>query len=201
MQPSTVNGTEIGAQELRNVIFLRYGLEPPDLLTHYYGCQDKFSISHVLERKKGGLVTARHKELCDGVSDLSGKSSTPSHVRDDPLIYSSRAVKRTEAAPDGAGGNTNNAEVQPPEVTEQKGDLLIRDLWQQGTDSVHDMRVVNIEAPTHRTKDPVKCLHEAEREKNGCTWRLASSSAGTYPPLSPRWMDCWEWRRLQPSKG
>ena len=33
-----------------------------------------------------------------------------------------------------------------PEVTEQKGDLLIRDLWQQGTDSVHNMRVVNTNA-------------------------------------------------------
>ena len=53
--------------------------------------------------------------------------------------------------------------VQPPEVTEHKGDLLIRDLWKQGTDSVNNMRVVNTDAPTHRTKDPVRCLHEAER--------------------------------------
>ena len=29
VQPSTVNGTELGAQELRDAIFLRYGLEPP----------------------------------------------------------------------------------------------------------------------------------------------------------------------------
>ena len=62
-----------------------------------------------------------------------------------------------------AGRNSNNAVVQPPEFTEQNGGLLIRDLWQQGTDSVHDMRVVNTDAPTHRMKDPVKCLHEAER--------------------------------------
>ena len=33
-----------------------------------------------------------------------------------------------------------------PEVTEQKGELLIRDLWKQGTDNVHDMRVVNTDA-------------------------------------------------------
>ena len=54
----------------------------------------------------------------------------------------------------------------PPEVTEQKGDLLIRDLWQQDTDSVHDMRVVNTDALLHRLKDPYRCLHEAERGKN-----------------------------------
>ena len=29
--PSTVNGTELGAQEWRDALFLRYGLDPPDL--------------------------------------------------------------------------------------------------------------------------------------------------------------------------
>ena len=141
---------------------------------------------------------ARHNELRDRVADLAGKPFTPSHVRNDPLIYSSRAVKRTKATPAGAGGNTNHAVVQPPEVTEKKGNLFIRDLWQQGTDSVHDMRVVNTDTPTHRTKDPERCLHAAERGKIGCTWRLASSSAGTSTPLLPWWMECWGWRRRQP---
>ena len=72
-------------------------------------------------------------------------------------------MKRTKATPAGAGGNSNNSVVQPPEVTEQKGDLLIRDLWQQGTDGDNDMRVVNTDALMHRTKDPKRCLHEAER--------------------------------------
>ena len=38
--------------------------------------------------QKGGLVTARHNELRDGLADLAGKAFNPSHVRDDPLIYS-----------------------------------------------------------------------------------------------------------------
>ena len=71
-------------------------------------------ISHALDCKKGGLVTARHNELRDGVSDLAGKALTPSHVRDDPLIYSGRAVKRTKAAPAGAGGISNYLEVHLP---------------------------------------------------------------------------------------
>ena len=45
---------------------------------------------------------ARHNELRDGVSDLTGKAYTPSHVRDNPLIYSGRAVKRTKATPAGS---------------------------------------------------------------------------------------------------
>ena len=110
------------------------------------GCQAKFFISHALDFKKGSLVTARHNELCDGVADLAGKSFTPSHVRDDPLICSGRALKRTKAAPDRTGVTSTQSEVQPPEVTEQKGDLFIWDLLQKGTDSVHDMRVVNTDA-------------------------------------------------------
>ena len=62
-------------------------------------------------------------------------------------------MKRTMAAPSGAGGTSKHAEVQQPEVTEQKGDLLIRKLWQKGTDSVHDIRVVYTDTLTHRTKD------------------------------------------------
>ena len=165
MQPSTVNGTELGAQEWHDALFLRYGLENPDLPKNCDGCQAKFLISHDLDYKKGGLITARHNELHDGVAELAGKAFTPSHVRNNPLIYSGHAVKRKKAAPARASGTSNNAIVQPPEVTEQKGNLLICDLWQQGINSVHDMRVVNTDAFTHRAKDPAKCLHEAERKK------------------------------------
>ena len=86
-------------------------------------------------------------------------------MRDDPLIYSGRAVKRTKAAPAGTNRDSSPTTAQLPEVTEQKGGLLIRDLWQQGTHSVHDMCVVNTDAPTHQKKDPEKCLHEAEQRK------------------------------------
>ena len=85
--PSTVNGTELGAQEWRDALFLWYGLKPPDLPTNCNGCEARFTISHTLNCKKGGLVTARHNELREGVADLAGKAFTPAHVRDDPLIY------------------------------------------------------------------------------------------------------------------
>ena len=38
------------------------------------------------------------------------------------------------------------------EAMEQKGNLLIRDLWENGTDSVNDMRVVNTDAKSHSLK-------------------------------------------------
>ena len=51
------------------------------------------------------------------------------------------------------------------ESTEQKGNLLIRELRQNGTDSVHNMGVVNTDTKSHLAKTPEKCLQEAEREK------------------------------------
>ena len=53
VQPSTVNGTELGAQEWRDGLFLRYGLDSPDLPTHCDCCQSKFLISQALDCKKG----------------------------------------------------------------------------------------------------------------------------------------------------
>ena len=72
-------------------------------------------------------------------------------------------MKRTNAAPAGANGNSGHTSL--PEVTEQKGDLLILNLWKQGTNSVHEMRAVNTDAPTYQKKDPEKFLHEADRGK------------------------------------
>ena len=77
---------DLREQEWRDALFLRYGLEPPDFPTNCDGCHAKFSISHALDCKKGGLVTARHNDLRDGVADLAGKNFTPSHIRDDTLI-------------------------------------------------------------------------------------------------------------------
>ena len=87
VQPSTINGTELGAQEWRDALFLRYGLDPLELPHHCNGCNATFSICHVLDCKWGVLDTARHNEIRDGVVDLSGEAFTPSHVRDNPLIF------------------------------------------------------------------------------------------------------------------
>ena len=154
MQLSTVNGMGLGSQEWHNTLFLWYGLEPLHQPTYYDGCQAKFSISHILDCKKGNLLTARRNKLCDGVADLDGKAFTSSHVRNNPLIYLGCAMKRTKAALSRANGDSGKSTAQKPEVTEQKGDLIIRELWKQGTDSVHDMRVVNTDAPTTQKKGP-----------------------------------------------
>ena len=118
-------------------------------------------IIHAIDFNNSGLVTARHNGLRDRVADLVGKGFTPSHVRDDPLIYSGRAAKRKKATPTRDSGTTDQSGAPPPEVMEQKVDLLIRDLWKNGTDSVHYMHVVNTDTKLHMAKAMEKCLQEA----------------------------------------
>ena len=104
-------------------------------------------------------------------------------MRDDPFIYSGRAVKRTKDTPAGAGGTIDHAVVHPSEVTEQKGDLLICDLWQQGADSVHDMRVVNTATLMHRTKDTPRCLHKEDRGKKQMYLEVCLQKRRHFPPF------------------
>ena len=85
VQPSTVNGTDMGVQEWWDSLFLRYVLDPPDLSNYCDGCNAKFTICHTLDCKRGSLVTARHNYLRDGVEYLSVKAFFPSHVQNDPL--------------------------------------------------------------------------------------------------------------------
>ena len=66
---------------------------------------------------------------------------------------------------------------------ELKGDLLIRDLWTQGTDSIHDMCVVNTDATSYQSKNPEKCLETAKNAKKRSILTLASNIVVTSLPL------------------
>ena len=75
-------------------------------------------------------------------------------------------MSRTKSIPAGSNiSKSSETTTAAPEVTEQKGDLLIRYLWQQGTDSVHDMCGVNTDTLLYIRRSPEKCLQEAERGK------------------------------------
>ena len=99
-----------------------------------------------------------HNKLQERVVELAGKSFASYHVRDKTLIFAGCTVKRPKANPANTTGTTNRDNAPPPETTEQKGDLLICDLWKNETDSVHEMRVVNTDAKSHSENPPEKCL-------------------------------------------
>ena len=95
----------------------------------------------------------------------------------------------------------------PPVSTEnyeQKGDLLIRDLWQIGTDSIPNICVMNNYYLSHRNKLPEKCLQTSEKERRRIIWSLDSSNVVTSPTSLFLWAVSSAWRRrlqlnLQPA--
>ena len=98
-------------------------------------------------------------------ADLAGESFTNYHMRDDSLIFTGCAVKRPKENPARFKVTPVPANTPPLEAPEQKGDLLIHDLWQNGTNSVHGRRVVNTYAKSHLTKTPAKCLKVSYQDK------------------------------------
>ena len=69
----------------------------------------------------------------------------------------------------GKGGKSEakgkGTEAPPTYEKEKNGDLLIRDLWIQETDIIHNMRVVNTAVVSYQWKPPEKCLEPAECKK------------------------------------
>ena len=117
MQPYTVNGTELGAQEWHDSLFLKYGLDTPDHPHYCDGYNANFFICHALDCKRGGVLTARYNELCDRVADLSSKAFTPSHERNEPLIFACFSVKRPNEKPARTIGTTVLYNTLPLEAT------------------------------------------------------------------------------------
>ena len=155
---STVNWTDMGDQEWRNALFIRSIINPSDLPPHCYGCNTKFSIWHALDCNNGGLVKTCHKDLCDGVSDLSGKAFTPPHMFNKPLIHPGHVLQKGKYQP--AGYSQNNSPVARNN-SEQKRNFLTRNLWHIWTDSIHAMHVGNTDTLSNRNMLPENFLQTA----------------------------------------
>ena len=59
----------------------------------------------------------------------------------------------------------NGKNTLQPEKGRGKGDLLIQDLWNKGTDRIHYMHVMNTDAVYYQYKTPEKCMETAEHKK------------------------------------
>ena len=90
-------------------------------------------------------------------------------------------MKKPKAKPSGTSSSTDRDGAPTLEATEQKGDYPIRELWQNKTDSVHVIGVMNTGKNNHAVKTPVNFLQEAEREENrmylvACLQRISNFS-------------------------
>jgi hypothetical protein len=162
--PSTVNGTELSAQEFRDAVSMRYGLAPPDLPHTCDGCDAPFTLQHALCCKKGGLVISRHNEIRDELIHMAGKAMTPSAIRDEPLIRPGRVAEKTTTCPT-TGIDLTSSKEKDATGESDRGDLLLRGFWARGTDCIVDVRVTDTDAKSYCKRDPDKILESGEKLK------------------------------------
>jgi hypothetical protein len=165
VQPSTVNGTELSAEEFRDATHLRYAQVPPNFPTTCDGCScNNFSVQHALSCKVGGLIISRHDEIKDELGQLAGKALKPSAIRDEPLINNGRKVECSSDAPTEADLSTT-----PPSPVvrdnDNRGDLMIRGFWSRGTDCIIDVRITDLDSKSYLKRSSDKVLAGQEQEK------------------------------------
>jgi hypothetical protein len=98
MSSTTLNGTELLAQELRNALLLcQARTSGDDLPSHCDGCGPKFDIRHALECKVGGLIILGQNKINEELCDLASKALAPSAVHVKPMIHSRRTAEETKA--------------------------------------------------------------------------------------------------------
>ena len=97
-------------------------------------------------------MLARHNDLKHEWHSLCSKALTPSHVSDEPLIFSSQDVRTVGDA---------GAEARP----ELRGDTSAHGFWRRGTTAIFDARVTDTDAPSYRGTAPIKVLEAQERRK------------------------------------
>jgi hypothetical protein len=96
--PSTVNGAELSTQEFHDALLLPYARCPQDLpIQQCDCCQQKFSVHHALQCKRGSLVISRQNEFQDELSDLASKAFFPPQSQPTNNPYQSRC--RAEIKP------------------------------------------------------------------------------------------------------
>ena len=119
------------------------------------------SIYHPLYCRKGGLVTTCHNYIRDRFTDLSRKALSPSRVCDNLLVYPGCVVREVNFQLTRSPVTNNPPVLQ--EKLDQKGFLLILDLFQRRMDSIHDMRVVGDYTLSYHNKSLEKFLLTEEK--------------------------------------
>jgi hypothetical protein len=112
-----------------------------------------FSVGHAHQCKKGGLVTRRPDEINYELANLMRLAFKKSTVRAEPRIFNGFTA-----------ANSNN----PSPIVDasgERGDLLVRGLWENGMDAIIDVRCVDTDVKSYNTREPDKVLKLAEKVK------------------------------------
>ena len=134
---------DLSAQEFRDALALCYFKPLLRLPGTCDGYGATFTVDHAPDCRFGGLVPRRHNEVRDAVGDLASLVRNP--VRREPIVK--------EAGSDDCGALI--------------ADLAICGVWQPQCEAIFDIRVVDIDAPSYRSRTPqdVLCTFKMDKKR------------------------------------
>jgi hypothetical protein len=110
-------------------------------------------VSHAHQCKKGGLVTRRHDEINYELANLMRLAFKKSVVRAESRIFN------------GSPSTTSNNPSPTVDVSGERGDLLVRNFWENGMDAIINVCCVDTDAKSHNSHEPEKVLKSAGKAK------------------------------------
>ena len=161
---------------------------PQDIPETCNGCDKRFSIEHTISFPKGGLILARHDDAAKEWGALGARSLVPSDNIYEPKINSmtvhgerTRARARQESgtancgvdiveeAQGGSGRTMNGAarlvgrlgQVELP--VQLRSDVRSHGFWKQGTTTMLNIQIFNLNAVSYLCMMPEKALTKAEK--------------------------------------
>ena len=118
----------------------------------------------------------------------------PTHIHDNYLITLVHSLSSREYKQDRT--EVSNKHMGTVVDYKQKGGLLIRDLWEKGTDCMLDMHVVNTHFKSYQMRPPEKSFMKAEKKRNTIILTPVSNSDGPFPYL---WHHLADWLLCKPN--
>ena len=98
--------------------------------------------------------------------EWASKALTPSAVPVEPLIHLDSTPAREQEAQPAPNANPNHFKDHNANDG-KRGDILIRGLFNRGTDCILDVRVTDLDSKSYRNTAPDKVLQKHERQKKG----------------------------------
>ena len=157
--PNSVNGNILGAQEFIDAARRRYAMVPKNLPKFCDGCGAKFTLARAQSCKFGGPIHARHDAVKYELCTLLAMAICESAVRAEPLINPDSLISLRSNS-----NNENGTEDSEPDGT--LGEILCNGFLghrNKRTAEIVDVRVTDLDAPSHRNRVDEKVLESQEK--------------------------------------
>ena len=140
-----------------------------------YDCMQTFSVHDVMSCPNGGLIIARHNEICDEIIHLERQAFSPNFVRSEPLIHLLCSILEEDFS---HGGR----------VPETYYGVSIQGLWEIRMEAIIDVIFGDADADTWKKDGMDKLLGWWGGSRRTNTGRLAMINGNIFLCLSSRLM-------------